>query len=309
MVDMGGLLGFVPSSRRASRLIAALAVIWAGLVGVHDAEAADAVLLAAGDIAGCNTGGDTATAALLAASGGQIATLGDNVYPNGTPEQFAGCYGPTWGVFKGRTRPAVGNHEYATAGANGYYRYFGPAAGPPGKGWYSYNLGAWHVVVLNSNCSKIACGNGSEQERWLRADLAAHGQQCTLAYWHHPRFSSDSRHGTNAAVKPFWDALYEYGADLVLSGHAHVYERFERQDPAGRADPAYGIRQIIVGTGGRSHYGFKGVKANSEVRNAETYGVLRLTLKQGSYGWRFLPEVGKTFTDAGTTACHGRPVP
>jgi hypothetical protein len=304
------LLGFVPlSARRAARLGSALAVLWAGLVAVPPATAADAYLVAAGDIASCAGLGDAATAALVGLSPGTVATMGDNAYNGGTAGQFNNCYGPTWGQFKNRTRPSVGNHEYGTPGAAGYFNYFGAAAGPPGKGWYSYDLGDWHVVVLNSNCARVACGPGSEQERWLRADLAASAHRCTLAYWHHPRFSSDGRHGDNGAVGPFWLALYEYGADLVLGGHAHVYERFGPQDPTGRADPAFGIRQIVVGTGGRSHYGFSGVKAHSEARNADTFGVLQLALRAGEYDWRFVPQAGKTFSDSGTSACHDRPAP
>lgn len=307
---MGRMLGFVPlSARLPARLGAALAVLWAGLVAVPPATAAEAYLVAAGDIASCAGVGDTATAALVGLSPGTVATMGDNAYNSGTAGQFRNCYGPTWGQFKARTRPSPGNHEYGTPGAAGYFDYFGAAAGPAGKGWYSYDLGDWHVIVLNSNCARVACEAGSEQERWLRADLAASAHRCTLAYWHHPRFSSDARHGDNAAVGPFWDALYEYGADLVLGGHAHVYERFGPQDPAGRADPASGIRQIIVGTGGRNHYGFSGAKANSEVRNTGTFGVLQLALQAGSYEWRFVPEAGKTFTDSGTSACHDRPEP
>jgi hypothetical protein len=305
---MGELLGFVHFSvRHAAHVVFALLVIWSGLVAVRPAEAVGPVLLAAGDIAGCGHAGDTATAALVASTVGTVATLGDNVYNHGTAAQFASCYGPTWGRFKSRTRPAIGNHEYRTGGAGGYFDYFGSQAGPPGKGWYSYNLGTWHVIALNSNCATVGCWKGSEQERWLRADLAAHPQQCTLAYWHHPRFSSDARHGNSAAVGPFWEALYEYGADVVLAGHAHVYERFAPQAPWGVADPAFGIRQFVVGTGGNGHYGFRGVKPQSQVRNATTFGVLALTLRSGGYDWRFLPQAGKSFSDAGTAACHGRP--
>jgi acid phosphatase type 7 len=306
---MSGSLGSVPFfRRRAALLVAALALIWAGLGEVRPAKAADAVLLAAGDIAGCGHMGDTVTAALVAATGGTVATLGDNVYNHGSAAQFANCYGPTWGRFKGRTRPSVGNHEYRTPGASGYFNYFGNQAGPRGKGWYSYNLGSWHVVVLNSNCGNVGCGKGSEQERWLRADLAAHSNQCTLAYWHHARFSSDNRHGNYGPVGPFWEALYEYGADVVLAGHAHVYERFAPQTPWAKADHATGIRQFVVGTGGNGHYGFRGVKPNSQVRNANTFGVLKLNLRPGGYDWRFLPQPGKTFTDSGSAACHGRPM-
>jgi hypothetical protein len=278
-------------------------------VGVSQAEeAVDPVLIAAGDIAGCGHLGDTATAAVVSAEiGGTVAVLGDAVYNEGSVSQFANCYTPTWGRFKWRTRPAVGNHEYRTPGAAGYFSYFGVLAGPRGKGWYSYDLGEWHVVVLNSNCDEVACDPGSEQEQWLRADLAAHANQCTLAYWHHPRFSSDDRHGDWQSVAPFWEALHEFGAELVLSGHAHVYERFAPQNPRGDADPDFGIRQFIVGTGGNGFYGFRAVKPNSEVRHARTHGALKLTLRPDSYDWSFLPQAGKTFTDSGTAACHDRP--
>jgi len=292
---------------RAVHLLALSAAVWVGLVAVQPAQAADPVLVGAGDIAGCTVSGDAATAALVAATGGTVFTLGDNAYGTGTAKQFTGCYGPTWGRFKGRTRPAVGNHEYLTAGAAPYFNYFGSAAGPKGKGWYSYNAGAWHVVVLNANCDHVGCGKGSEQEKWLRADLAAHPTQCTLAYWHEARFVSDDTHGSTPQVGPFWDALYQYGADLVLSAHAHVYERFAPQTPAGKADPAHGIREIVVGTGGESHYGFGTVRPNSQVRNATTFGVMKLTLHSNSYDWRFLPALGKGFSDSGTGTCHGRP--
>jgi hypothetical protein len=288
-------------------LSAALALVWFGLVAVPPAQAADAVLVGAGDIADCSESGDSSTASLVDAIPGTVFTLGDNVYDSGTNRQFKGCYGPTWGRFWGRTRPAIGNHDYETKGADGYFDYFGSRAGPRGKGWYSYDVGAWHVVVLNSNCGIVRCGKGSEQERWLRADLAAHGHACTLAYWHHSRFASDTGHGNDAAVGPFWDALYGAGADLVLSGHSHVYERFAPQTPGGRADPGHGIREIVVGTGGESHYGFARTKPNSQVRQSGTFGVLKLTLHPGGYDWRFVPQAGRTFRDSGHTPCHGRP--
>jgi len=270
----------------------------------------DPILVGAGDIASCNSAGDEAVAnvldAVVAGAGpGQVFTLGDNVYDSGTAEEFANCYTPSWGRYQARTRPAAGNHDYGTAGATGYFGYFGAAAGDPTTGYYSYDLGAWHVVVVNSNCAKVGgCKAGSPQEQWLRADLAAHPAACTVAYWHHPRFSS-GQHGNLAALKPIWDALYAYDADVVLSGHDHDYERFAPQDPAGNADPVRGIREFVVGTGGRSHYAFtKAAIANSEVRDDATFGVLKLTLHDTSYDWAFLAEAGKTFGDAGSAACH-----
>ncbi len=266
--------------------------------------AGDPVLVGAGDIASCSGAGDEATANLLDGIAGTVYTLGDNVYDNGTATEFANCYEPSWGRHKARTRPAPGNHDYNTAGASGYYGYFGAAAGDPSKGYYSYDLGAWHVVVLNSNCATVGgCGAGSPQEQWLRQDLAASAASCTLAYWHHPRFSS-GKHGGNAATEPFWQALYDHNADVVLSSHDHSYERFAPQTPTGAADPARGIRQFVVGTGGRSHYSFGTIRANSEVRHSGTFGVLKLTLHASGYEWRFVPEAGKTFTDSGSGACH-----
>ena len=268
----------------------------------------DPVLVGAGDIASCSNDNDEATAALLDDIDGTVFTTGDNVYTNGTDAEFAECYDPTWGRHKARTMPSVGNHEYGTAGAAGYFNYFGAAAGTPGEGWYSYDMGAWHVVVLNSSCSQVGgCGAGSPQEQWLRADLAASAARCTVAYWHHPRFSSASVHGSNSAYEPFWQALYDHGADLVLAGHDHVYERFAPQTPSGEADDEFGIRQITVGTGGRSHYAFDAAMPNSEVRNGSTYGVLRLTLHDGAYDWQFVPVAGATFTDSGSGACHDAP--
>lgn len=288
-------------------MLSVLALAWWGLVAVAPAQAAGAVLVGAGDIADCSSGADSATAALLRSTGGTVFTLGDNAYDSGSGKQFSSCYAPTWGRFKGRTRPAVGNHDYETKGADGYFDYFGGAAGPRGKGWYSYDAGAWHVVVLNANCDHVGCGRGSEQERWLRADLAAHDNACTLAYWHQARFVSDNTHGGSTEVGPFWGALYDYGADLVLSAHAHVYERFAPQSPSGHSDPGHGLREIVVGTGGESHYRFAGSRPNSQVRNATAFGVLKLNLAPGSYDWRFIPAAGGKFHDSGSTACHGRP--
>ncbi len=261
------------------------------------------ILLAAGDIASCISEGDEATAALLDSLPGTIVTLGDNVYERGTAEQFADCYDPSWGRHKSRTRPSPGNHDYLTPGATGYFGYFGDAAGDPAQGYYSFDLGAWHILALNSNCWEVGCGAGSSQEEWLRADLAAHPAACTLAYWHHPVFSSGP-HGSLTLMQDIWQTLYEHGADVVLSGHDHDYERFAPQDPNGLLDPLRGIRQFVVGTGGRSHYLIETPIANSEAHNDDTFGVLKLTLHPAGYAWEFIPEAGKTFTDSGSGVCH-----
>ena len=264
------------------------------------------VLLAVGDIAGCNSTGDEATAAILDRTPGVIATLGDNAYPDGTAADFANCFEPSWGRHKARIRPTPGNHEYRTPGAAGYYGYFGAAAGDPSKGYYSYDLGSWHVIALNSECWAVGgCGPGSPQDTWLRADLAANSADCTLAYWHHPRFSSGSQ-ASDTRTAALWQALYEANADLVLVGHAHDYERFAPQAPDGTRDDARGIRQIVVGTGGKSHHFFPSSTflPNSEVQNDTAYGVLELTLRPRGYGWRFVPEGTATFTDSGSESCH-----
>ena len=223
----------------------------------------------------------------------------------GSPEEFARCYEPTWGRHKARTRPAVGNHEYGTPGAAGYFGYFGAAAGEAGKGWYSYDLGAWHVVALNTNCSQVGgCQAGSEQERWLRADLAANGARCTVAYMHHPRFSSGNVHGGSSAVDPLWRALEADGAELVLAGHDHHYERFAPQTASGALDVERGVRQFVVGTGGRPLYAFGPPEPNSEVRDNTTWGVLHLRLRDDRYDWRFVGRPGSSFADSGTSSCH-----
>jgi acid phosphatase type 7 len=261
------------------------------------------LLLAAGDIGSCGSGGDEATAELLEGVPATIAALGDLAYPIGSADDFAYCYDPSWGRFRAITRPAAGNHDYATPGAAGYFDYWGPAAGPRNAGYYSYELGSWHVVVLNSNCGFVACSAGSLQETWLRHDLARHRARCTLAYFHHPLFSSTIGTAT-PAVQPLWQAMYDAGADLVLNGHAHNYQRFAPQTPAGAADPARGIREFVVGTGGNSHR-FAGLPAaNQETVNDWTFGVLKLALLADGYLWRFLPTSGGVFADAGAGACH-----
>jgi hypothetical protein len=264
-----------------------------------------ATLLAAGDIASCDSAGDELTGSLLdLVPGATVATLGDTVYETGTAAEFAACYDTTWGKAKVRTKPAPGNHDYLTFRAGGYYAYFGPTAGDQFKGYYSYDLGAWHVLVLNSNCGWVACDAGSPQEQWIRKDLDEHPSVCTLAYWHHPRFSSGAEHGSNLTMVDIYATLYERGVDVVLAGHDHDYERFAPLDPAGAVDQARGIRSFVVGTGGRSHYPFGTPLPGSEVRNADTYGVLSLTLRATGYDWRFLTPPGSKFTDAGSGGCH-----
>jgi hypothetical protein len=270
------------------------------------AEPAPAVVAGAGDIVRCNRDFDEATADLLDAIPGTVFTLGDNVYPDGSAAQFRDCYDPSWGRHKERTRPSAGNHDYHTRGAAGYLSYFGAAAGEPGKGYYSYDLEAWHVIVLNSECAQVGgCGVDSAQGQWLQADLAANPSTCTLAYWHKPLFSSDAHHGTTPEMGDFWSLLYAAGADVVVNGHSHVYERFGPQDPAGAADSERGIRQFVVGTGGGMLYTFASPLPNSEVRENHTYGVLKLSLYPTRYEWEFIPIAGQTFTDTGSAPCVG----
>ena len=263
--------------------------------------AADPVLVGAGDIAYCGSTGDSATARLLTAIPGTVFTTGDNAYDSGTSSQYANCYGPTWGQVRIRTRPTPGNHDYLTSGAGGYFGYFGTRAGAKGKGYYAYNVGSWRVYALNSNCGYVSCGSTSAQAAWLKADLAANPRRCVLAYWHHPLFSS-GLHGNNSVVKPLWNILYAAHADVVVNGHDHDYERFARQSPGG-VRTTRGIREFVVGTGGRSHYASATIKPNSLARNNTTYGVLKLTLHSTSYSWKFVPIAGRTYTDSGTTTC------
>jgi len=267
----------------------------------------DAVLVGAADIASCdNLAGAEATAKLIDKIPGTVFVSGDLAYPNGSDEDFANCYGPTWGRFKDRTRPAPGNHEYNTDGASGYVRYFGAAAGDPTKGYYSYELGGWHIIALNSECVKVGgCSAASPEGRWLQQDLAQHPETCTLAYFHKPLFSSGAAHGNVPQMKPLWQMLYHAGADVVINGHDHDYERFAPQDPQVNSDPAHGIREFVVGTGGKnSHRIFAAPEPNSEVRNADAFGVLKLTLHPRSYDWEFVPEAGKSFHDSGHGGCH-----
>lgn len=263
------------------------------------------VVVAAGDIADCASGGDEATARLLGGIPGTILTLGDNAYEAGSREEYVGCYGPTWGRFKYRTRPAPGNHEYDTPGAAGYFGYFGGTAGNPGEGYYSYDLGSWHMIALNSNCGEVGgCSAGDPQQRWLKADLADNRRRCTLAYFHHPLFSSGKYSPGIPKVKPLWETLYAAGADVVLNGHDHNYQRFAPQDPEGKADPERGIRQFVVGTGGRRPYLTGPPIGNSQVQSDDAFGVLKLTLRPEGYDWWFVPVEGAWFTDSGSARCY-----
>ena len=211
-------------------------------------------------------------------------TTGDNAYPVGAAAEYTNCYEPTWGRHKARTRPSPGNHDYGIAGAPHYYNYFGANAGPAGLGYYSYELGDWHIVVLNSN---IARGAGSVQEQWLRNDLAANTKPCTLAYWHHPLFNSGASHGNNPSMAPLYKALYDHHVDVLVTGHEHIYERFAPQNVNGQSDPN-GPRVFTVGTGGVPFYGIGTIQPNSEVRNNATHGVIKFTLKANSYDPIFL---------------------
>jgi hypothetical protein len=283
------------------------------------------VVAAAGDIACGPTDADyddgsgSGTRCMQAATGQLVSTipglngvlsLGDQQYPCGEKANFLGAYAAAWGSFKPIEHPVPGNHEYGDApgcvrshGA-GYYAYYGARAGNPTKGYYSYNLGDWHFIALNSNCWAVGgCQKGSPQEVWLQNDLEHHRALCTLAYWHEPRFSSGDV-GDNSAFEGFWDDLVTFRADIVLNGHAHVYERFAPQDALSHADPAGGVREFVVGTGGEEHHGLTARKPNSQALNNDTFGVLKLSLSPTGYAWRFLPIAGATFADSGSGVCH-----
>lgn len=270
-----------------------------------DETADPPVLIAVGDIAVCGEENDEATAGLVDDLPGTIAMLGDAAYESGSAQEFANCYDPSWGRHRDRTRPAVGNHDYDTSGAEPYFDYFGDLAGEPGKGWYSYDLGAWHIVVLNSECAEAGgCGENSEQGRWLAADLEAHQSLCTLAYWHTPRFALDGLSPRAEDLEYFWEILYEHGADLILNGHDHFYARFARLNPLGEQDEERGIRQFIVGTGGVELYGLTHEATDIvEKRNHLSYGVLQVTLHDNRYGWEFVRSNG-WFRDTGEELCH-----
>jgi acid phosphatase type 7 len=277
------------------------------------------VIAAAGDIAcdptdqNYHNGDGTSTACRqrytsdLLVNGGfdAVLALGDEQYNSGSLSDFRHVYDPTWGRVKSITYPIVGNHEYGQSSASGYFKYFGRRAGRPRKGYYSFDLGTWHIVAINSECGQVGgCGTGSPEETWLRKDLAAHPSTCTIAMWHKGRFSS-GHDGDNTFMQPMWADLFNAGVEILLSGHSHDYERFAPQDASGHLNNASGVRQFIVGTGGAFFTGLgTSFDANSQAHQNTTYGVLQLTLRAGSYDWKFLPEAGKTYTDSGTTSCH-----
>jgi predicted phosphodiesterase len=291
-----------------------LAVATAGAAPARSATAApvaaalagDPTLAAAGDIVGDCTGsscGYRKTAAVITSlNPTTVLALGDISNRSGAATDYTSRFNSSWGVFKPKIRPVPGNHDYLVAGAANFFKYFGAAANPP-HGYYSYNVGTWHIVAINSNCSKVGgCQAGSAQEKWLKNDLAQHPAACTLAFWHHPRYSSGFG-GDNTSMKDIFQDLYNARADVVLSGHSHDYERFALQNNAGQRD-ANGIRQFVVGTGGASHTRFGSIKPNSQAHNNDTFGVLKMTLGATSYSWKFVPVAGKTFTDSGTRNCH-----
>jgi len=277
----------------------------------------DPVFIGAGDIAGGDSHDhDDQTANEIAKfTNATVFTLGDNAYVDGAYAEFVNEYGSSWGRFLDRTRPSVGNHDYHTPGAAGYFQYFGARAGDPAKGYYSYDLGAWHIVALNSNCAEIGgCNAGSPQEIWLRQDLAAHPAACTLAYWHHPYFTTGSIHGNATEVSPLVQALWDNGADVILNGHNHQYERFVPRAPSGQRDDARGLRVWVIGTGGAGLYAFASsdpdeafldrLSNGAPSRDNTAWGVLKLVLHPRSYDWQFLPTTGMTFTDVGSASCH-----
>ncbi len=280
-----------------------------------EADTGPAVLIAAGDIAQCGDVGSEETARLLDSIGGTVAALGDNVYEDGTFEEFAECYEPKWGDHKDRIRPAPGNHEYHTEGAAGYYAYFGDAAGPEGEGYYSYDLGAWHVVVLNSECPSQDCVDA--QEEWLHADLHEYEAACTLAYWHRPVVTAGPHDDDEGDMLSAWQTLFDHDVDLVLTAHDHVYQRFGPLNRDADGTTGEGMRQIIVGTGGRSLTDIDPERA-ADTAGLEVWadddedgdehngsnGVFVLTLHPAGYGWEFVPVAGGEFTDSGTDVCH-----
>lgn len=280
-----------------SALVACVAL--AACARIAATDDATVTLVGAGDIATCRGTGDEATARLLDAIPGTVFTLGDNAYPRGSIDDFERCYGPSWGRHRARTRPSVGNHEYRTQGAVGYFAYYGPAAGSPGRGWYAYTLGTWRVLVLDSD----EHADAAAQLQWLRAELAGTDARCTLAYWHHPLYSS-GRHGAHPHVRPYWDALHAHGAEIVLGAHDHHYERFAPQTPDGKVDRERGIVQFVVGTGGAPLRRPRDPEPHSVVRFHDVHAVLRLELEEDGYRFELVGVDGRPSPDAGAGRCH-----
>jgi acid phosphatase type 7 len=293
----------VLGSMASAMVLACMAALLTAVPGATQTQTV--TLVGAGDIAGCDFKHDSKTARLLGKIPATVFTLGDSVYPDGTRKQFRDCYDPTWGKYKKRTRPSVGNRDYETSGAEPYFDYFGWRAGKPSRGYYSYDLGAWHIVALNSNCKEVGgCEWRSAQGHWLRRDLDRHRARCTLAYFHHPLYASGSGYDS-PEVKPFWHILYNHHAEVILNGHAHRYERFARIKPSGARSLAKGIRQFIVGTGGApggSQHGPNDPRVQAKKVGAP--GVLKLDLGSGFYHWKFVPVAGRNYTDSGRARCH-----
>jgi hypothetical protein len=262
---------------------------------------AEPVIAGAGDIASSSLGAETTAKLLDEIDPDVVYTTGDNAYPSGAAADYASFYEPTWGRHKARTLPTPGNHDYEQPGAGPYFDYFGALAGERGSGYYAYSLGAWRLYALNSS---IAMDAGSPQETWLRLDLAANPRACVLAYWHHPRFSAGN-YNDDTKSAAIWSALYDAKAEVVLNGHDHNYQRYAPMSPAGAVEQQSGIREFVVGTGGRGHYQLVARPDGArEAADDQTLGVLKLTLLRHSYDWQFVPEPGKTFTDRGSGVCH-----
>lgn len=256
-------------------------------------------ILAAGDIGECGFGG-LQTGAMLDSMDGIVLALGDLAYFQGSTVNFRECYDPAWGRFQARTRPVPGNHEYETPGASSFFDYFGDLAGERGRGYYAFTAGSWRIIALNSGAGAGNMSPSSMQLQWLRTELDNNRFTCTLAYWHHPLFSSGPN-GNQPDVREFWRVLSDAGVDVVINGHDHLYERFAPQDIEGRPAPN-GIREFVAGTGGAHLYAIGPPKPNSE-RRVSAYGIFTMTLSPGSYQWDFR-SVGNTFSDPGTGTCH-----
>jgi hypothetical protein len=287
----------------SAMVLACMAAVLTALPGASQTRTV--TLVGAGDIAGCDFKADRKTARLLGKIPGTVFTLGDHGYPDGTAAEFQNCYDPTWGKYKKRTRPSVGDQDYATSGAKPYFDYFRWRAGKPGRGYYSYDRGSWHIVALNSNCKEIGgCEWKSAQGRWLRTDLERHRAKCTLAYFHQPLYASGNGYDS-PKVRPFWHILYNHHAEVILNGHAHRYERFARITPSGERSSARGIRQFIVGTGGKLGGKQHGPdEPHVQAKKVGAPGVLKLELGSGFYHWKFVPVAGRNYTDSGRARCH-----